>query len=354
MIRARTFLLVAAWLAGCGSGLPEALRTAPARDDVGTATRVLWATLPSAGDHDQVFVLEPGPGPGELTAVSATAVFSLDREGRITRRIPLSGGQHHFPVGGIAPDGMGPERFLGVLKAKKHLALYDGEGLLIQTIPCGPYARFAVGDVLPSSGREILVEMERGQGLEIYSRNGARLKTIPAQGYLTAFQVARQPGSSRDQIVTYTYPHEDRSGIFHILSGDGATLAEWRIGAISDFGVLYGETDEPQLLYPRDDRLVLSSLRGQELSALNAPGADSFKRFSAQPLSGGLVVLGSGSGYRPYHGLWFYDRMRRLRAMAAHEGHAYSLLVDAEDSSILVGGEGAIWRYSAAGVVDIP
>jgi hypothetical protein len=244
---------------------------------------------------------------------------------------------------------------LGVLNEKKFLGLYRADGQLVQTIPCPASARFAVGDVLAQPGHEILVELGRGRGLAVYGHDGARLTTIRTEGYLTAFHLARQAGDGRDRIVVYTYPNEDRGGTFQVLTGEGTSLAEWRIGAISDFGVVRAETGEAELLYPREDRLVRSSLRGQVLAELSAPGASFFARFSAQPSSAGLVVLGSGSGYRPHHALWLYDRASRLRAMATGKGHAYGLLVDAmDDSSILVGAEGAVWRYWAQSATSSP
>jgi hypothetical protein len=315
--------------------------------EVSTARGALFATLPLKGDRDQIFELTPGLLPGELTAVTATAVFTLSREGRVTRKIPLSGGQPHFPVASVGHDGVGRARYVGVLNEKKLLALYGEEGELLRTMPCGSSARFAVGDVASDPGHEILVEMERGQGLAVFSRDGARLATIRAQGYLTAFHVAREAGAARDHVVLYTYPNEDRGGTFQVLTGDGTSLAAWRMGPISDFAVVRAETGEARLLYPQEDRLVLSSLRGQALAELNAPGVSFFARFAAQLSNGGLVVLGSGSGYRPYHALWIYDRTSRLRAMAVRKGHAYGFLVDAlEDASILVGSESAVWRYS--------
>ena len=192
---------------------------------------------------------------------------------------------------------------------------------------------------------EILVEMEPGLGLAVYSGAGARLGTIRPQGYLTAFHVARGGDSALDAVVLYSYPNEEGGGTFEVMSGEGKVLGQWQAGAMADFGVIDRAGGRP---HPpsTEDRLVVSSLQGRRLQVLSAPGAAFFKSFEARNLAMAwrCWARGAATGRTTPYGSTIGPAGS---ASDSGEERAYGLLV-LDDGSILVGTETDIWKYSLA------
>jgi hypothetical protein len=305
-------------------------------------------SLPEESAPNYVFEIRRGAAPDRLFVVTSLGALELGPEGQVDDKARFSTAERPFPVVSMRAAGEDGWGFVGLLSEEKQLGLFDGRGGLRKTLPCGVCTRFAVGDLLPDPGEEILAQAEDGHGLRLYDRSGALRQRISTSHYLTAFRALSSTAEEHARIVLYTYPTEDRKGRFQVVEPDGQVISEWQDQAIGDFNL--GEARRPGVRFLFEDTLMTKDLTGNLVSELPVPHGSYFREVHTARWGADLqVLLASGSGYRPYSMVCVY-RGSDLVFQEVREGRSYALLVpDPAGPDFFVGAGAEIWRYSLAG-----
>ena len=166
--------------------------------------------------------------------------------------------------------------------------------------------------------------------LQIWDAAGNQLKSIQPSGYLTflrAFNVDKDP---KQELILYSYPNQNRGGTIEIVKADGTILNIWDNHFQGYFDVIDWR-GAPHILSIEQNAFVILTLKGERVVRLDAPHAHYFRWITGKRLyDGTLIVLVSGSGYRPYSMICGYDTEHQLIFQEVSAGHANGLLVAPE------------------------
>lgn len=210
----------------------------------------------------------------------------------------------------------------------------------------GTTTRVKKADVLGDGAPELLVEMTRGEGVEIRNQSGVLIKAVRTPEYLTDFGFVAAAGEAKARLVLYTYPNASKGGTFTVMNEALEPIATWEENPPPGrFGV--GEwAGQPALFYLQNDTLVVRSSSGAKLQELPAPEGRMFRDVFVQALGKErTAVVVSGSGYTAYHMVCVYDGARLVFAEVETE-HAYGVEPVAAESGFVVTTRESRWRYS--------
>lgn len=210
----------------------------------------------------------------------------------------------------------------------------------LNSLPDGLWAQQDMGhfeekisaDVLGNHEPEILVPVTRRKGLlgttselQIYDLKENLLKTLPAAGYLSFFQAVNLDDEPKKELVFYNYPSPLGKDI-EIFKASGLPLQSWPSPFKGFFDIIDWE-GAPHLISLVEDAFVVFNLEGVEIARLKVTNAHYFRHIRAKFLANGdLVVLISGSGYRPYHMICVFSSNLELIYQEIGTGHAQGLL----------------------------
>ena len=208
------------------------------------------------------------------------------------------------------------------------------------------YQRFTRADVTGDSAEEILVEIDRGRGVEIRSQDQRIIDRVLTTEHLTDLGAIAQKDSAKENLVLYTYPNATRGGTFTVMSVDRTEIGRWEVHpppSRFDVGTWQGE---PAVFYFQGAALVIRSSVGEVMARLQAPLAEKFSRiFVASGYGGRTIVLASGSGYTPYHMVCIYDADGSLAFQLIESEHAFRLEADESRPEFFVYARSDKWRF---------
>jgi hypothetical protein len=200
------------------------------------------------------------------------------------------------------------------------------------------------GDLVSDDAPETIVALPNGGGVEIQDGSGRTIRRIATDEYLTYFDVV-PIRDRKGYLVLYTYPDADGAGTFQVVTAENTSVARWvekPAPASFDSAVWDGQT---ALFYLHGDEVVIRSPHGALLARLACPGAAPFSQiYVANAANGRVVVVGSGSGYTPYHMVCVYAGPRLVYQEVEPE-HAFGIEAAAAYAGFTVLTRSRKWRY---------
>jgi len=206
-------------------------------------------------------------------------------------------------------------------------------------------------DVMGDDQLETLAAQPGGVGIEIRSKEGGRTVRIAAPAYLTDFGAARSSRPLKQDVVMYVYPSDDNVGTFLLVNPEnGEELARWNEDPPPSRFVVGTWQEAPAVFYTQRDRIVIRKPAGILLKRLLSPGAERFRDLYVEhQQQGGLVIVGSGNGYTPYHLVAVYDSANEPVFQEIGIEHAFALDIEEGRRSFVVTTRTGRWRYGPSG-----
>lgn len=206
-------------------------------------------------------------------------------------------------------------------------------------------------DVMGDDRFETITPLPGGVGIEIRSEEGGRTVRIAAPAYLTDFGAAQSSRPLKQDVIMYVYPSDDDAGTFLLVNPeDGKELARWNEDPPPGRFAVGTWLGVPALFYTQRDSIVIKTPTGILLERLRSPGAGRFRDlYVAHPHQGGLVVVGSGNGYTPYHLVAVYDSSNELVFHEIGLEHAFALDIEDTRRDFVVTTRTGRWKYGPSG-----
>jgi hypothetical protein len=209
----------------------------------------------------------------------------------------------------------------------------------------GTLQRVKLADVVGDGAEETIVELPRGQGVEIRGAAGV-IDEIVTDEYLTDFDTISIEGFPKRQLILYTYPNSTRGGTFRIVTMDGREIANWTEHPPPERLAVARWKGVETVFYIRGDELIRRSSSGSELPRLLLPSAGKFSTLQiAQAADERLIVLASGDGYTPYHMVCIYSSSEELVYQEIGSEHAFQLEADASRTDFVVFTRSTQWHF---------
>lgn len=332
------------WVVGCATPIPQAIRTGarPVSELGLQAERIASGT-------SRIFEIRPAEG--VLMVVTYEGAVWLDTSGSPIRSIAFEPEVIQSPVASGADVGSTRPAFVGFSHESKELLLYDWDGRRQTAAPVEhEYVKgLLIADVSGGPEAEVVVLPAGAKHLEIYDGEGRLLREVWSPFYLTAIGATNADGDQNEELIASAYPNEEGKGTFYVLDGEGGrAIREWEYDSVSGFAVVGGE-GRPLIVTEADGSFRVLSLEGDELGRYQVPYSEHFTDVLASPWRGGWVLVGSGSGYRPYHMIAVLNAGGRLVYQEFGEGWSRALAVpDPSGSEFFLARGSELWKYSLA------
>jgi len=219
------------------------------------------------------------------------------------------------------------------------------------------YGELVKADVIGDAAPEVMRVVVNRKGLigartslEIFDGDGQLLNTIQPIGYLSFLLAANLDEDPKQELILFNYPSPTSPSrqTIQIVEPNGKVINSWDCDFQGSFDVI-DWVGSPHLLSIEKDAFGVLTVEGNQVARLLAPQAHYFRKIRGKQLSNGsLVILVSGSGYRPFAMVCVFNAQQELVFQDVISGHANGLLTapDAPNSFLIAYGNEYI-QYSS-------